>query len=54
MNAGDKVRVTGPEFSAQLGKTGLVREAGEKVVVVEIEGDRPRNFKPEHLEPVKE
>ena len=50
MSVGDKVTVTGPDGSAQAGKTGVVVAVEQGVVVVKLDGEtRPRNFSPNHL-----
>lgn len=64
MKTGDRVRVVGPSGEvrnkkgnlvgtnpppARLGKEGVVEAVGE-TVVVRLDGDRPRNFRPADLE----
>lgn len=45
MNVNDKVRVIGPEGSAQFGKTGVVIDNNPPILVVKLDGEeRPRNF----------
>ena len=56
LRPGDRVRVIGPRDSSWLEDEGtavqIEQEAGEWLVVVEIEDDGQHVFKPEHLEKV--